>query len=398
VSAATQSRVRFPVPAAELERRWAETRAGMEAAGLDLLLVHGHVQGLGGYPRWFCDLPAADGYPVTVLFSREGPMTVVTHFFRGTDRRPDPADPVTYGIGRILGTASFLSAAYTARDDARALVRGLAGHEHSAIGLVGTAQIPYELMTHLREALPGARFSDGSDVVDRVKAVKSPWEQAAIGRTVAMQARAFEAALEAIAPGVAEWQVIEAARRVCLEHGSEGGVFLIGSGPPGQPALPNHPRTQNRTLAAGDRMMLLIEADGPGGYFAELGRTIVLGPAGEALGAEHELTIAAWRHCAAQLRPGASPAAVFADYNAFLRDHGRDEENRIHCHSQGYDLVERPLVRDDETMALAAGQVIALHPTYVHAGTFHWVCDNVIIGPEGAGEPLHGVDQRIFEV
>jgi hypothetical protein len=95
VSAATQSRVRFPVPAAELERRWAETRAGMEAAGLDLLLVHGHVQGLGGYPRWFCDLPAADGYPVTVLFPREGPMTVVTHFFRGTDRRPDPADPGT---------------------------------------------------------------------------------------------------------------------------------------------------------------------------------------------------------------------------------------------------------------------------------------------------------------
>ena len=394
----TASRVRFPVPAAELERRWAAVRAGMETAGLDLLLAHGHVQGQGGYPRWFCDLPAADGYPVTVLFGRDGPMTVVAHGPRGSDRRPDPADPGSYGVGRVLGTASFLSAAFTARDDARALVRGLAGHERSTIGLVGGAQLPSALVTHLHEQLPHARFSDGSDVVDPVKAVKSPWEQEAIGRTVAMQARALEAAVEAIAPGVPEWRVIAAARRVCLEHGSQGGVFLIGSGAPGEPALPNHPRTQNRRLRAGDRITLLIEADGPDGYFAELGRTITLGPAGDAVHAEHELTVAAWSHCAAQLRPGARPAAVFGDYNAFLRDHGRDEEQRIHGHGQGYDLVERPLVRNDETLPIAAGQLIALHPMYVHDGMVHWLCDNVIVAPEGPGAPLHGIPQAVIEV
>ncbi len=367
---------------------------------MDLLLIHGHVQGLGGYPRWFCDLHAADGYPVSVIFPREGSMTVVAHAPRGLDVRPDPEDPDSYGIGRLLGTSSFLSAVYTARDDARALLRGLTGHAHSTIGLIGGAQMPFALLTHLREELPDVRWLDASDVVDPVKADKSAWEQAAIGRTVTMQAQALEAALDAIAPGVAEWQVIEAARRVCLEHGSQGGVFLIASGPPGQPGFPpNHPRTQSRELCSGDRITLLVEADGPDGYFAEVGRTITLGPAGDAVHAEHELTLAAWRHCAAQLRPGASPAAVFADYNAFLRDHGRDEETRLHCHGQGYDLVERPLVREDETsMSLAAGQFIALHPMYVHAGTVYWLCDNVMIGPDGAGEPLHGVPQSVIEV
>jgi Xaa-Pro aminopeptidase len=398
VSEPASSRIRFPVPAAELERRWAATRAAMDRAGLELLLAHGHVQGLGGYPRWFCDLPAADGYPVSVVFPRVGAMTVVAHGPRGSDRATDPGDPETYGIGRMLGTASFLSAAPTARDDARALVRALAGHRGAAIGLLGLGQLPYELLTHLRQELPHASFSDAADVVDPIKAVKSPWEREAVGRTVAMQADAFAAAVDAIVPGVIEADVIAAARRVCLEHGSQGGVFLIGSGPPGEPALPRPPRTQGRRLAAGDRITLLIEADGPEGSFAELGRTLVLGPAGDALHAEHELTVAAWRHCAAQLVPGADPAAVFAGYNAFLRAHGRDEEQRIHGHGQGYDLVERPLVRDDETLPIAEGQLIALHPMYVHAGAAHFLCDNLWIGPDGPGEALHGVPQEIVEV
>jgi hypothetical protein len=71
---------------------------------------------------------------------------------------------------------------------------------------------------------------------------------------------------------------------------------------------------------------------------------------------------------------------------------------RVGMEAAGHDLVERPLIRDDETMPVAAGQLLALHPMYVHAGMFHWLCDNVMIGPQGSGPPLHGVQQRIFEV
>lgn len=390
------TRVRFPVALEELERRWAAVRAAMDEAGLDVLVAHNHVQGLGGYVRWLCDLAAADGYPVTVLFPREGSMTVIAHGPDGADRTL--ADPDLPGVGRVLSTWSFQSAAYTATYDATALVSALGTGFRGSVGLLGWAQIPFAFVEHVRAQLPSARLVNAADVIDPIKAVKSDWEQATIRRTVAMQVGAFEAALDAIAPGVAEWEVIAAAQGVARAHGSDAGVFMIGSGPAGEPALPNPPRSQGRRLAAGDRLTLLIEPNGPGGLYAELGRTIVIGGAPDALHEEHAFAVEAWQTCAEALRPGVSAAGVFAAYNAFMRVHGRPEEERIHCHGQGYDLVERPLVRSDETMTLAAGMVIALHPMYVREGTAYWVCDNVLLGPDGASEPLHGVPQQIFEI
>ena len=80
-----------------------------------------------------------------------------------------------------------------------------------------------------------------------------------------------------------------------------------------------------------------------------------------------------------------------------MREHGRPEERRIHCHGQGYDLVERPFVRFDETMTIEADMNFACHPTYVKDGMFVWICDNYLIGPEGPGQRLHAFPEVIVE-
>ena len=59
---------------------------------------------------------------------------------------------------------------------------------------------------------------------------------------------------------------------------------------------------------------------------------------------------------------------------------GRPEERRLHCHSQGYDMVERPLVRHDEPNAARSNMVVACHPTYATQRTYSWICDNFLIG------------------
>jgi len=64
------------------------------------------------------------------------------------------------------------------------------------------------------------------------------------------------------------------------------------------------------------------------------------------------------------LRPGASCADVWNGYNDFMAKNGRPKENRLYCHGQGYHLVERPLVRFDESMRLQARMNIATHPMY----------------------------------
>jgi Xaa-Pro aminopeptidase len=98
------------------------------------------------------------------------------------------------------------------------------------------------------------------------------------------------------------------------------------------------------------------------------------------------------------LQPGASCAEIFAEHNAFMQRHGMHKEPRLHCHGQGYDVVERPMVRHDEDMALGTSMNIGLHPTFSNARLFVTVCDNFLIGPDGKIENIHHTPRKIFEL
>jgi len=62
----------------EMERRWSETRKRMEEESIDILLMQNDNQWMGGYVRWFTDIPARDGYPITVIFPIDDEMTTIT--------------------------------------------------------------------------------------------------------------------------------------------------------------------------------------------------------------------------------------------------------------------------------------------------------------------------------
>ena len=48
--------------------------------------------------------------------------------------------------------------------------------------------------------------------------------------------------------------------------------------------------------------------------------------------------------------------------NDFLVKNGVPPETRLFAHGQGYDLVERPAIRDDEPMKLQPRMNITVHP------------------------------------
>jgi hypothetical protein len=68
---------RAPVSTAELERRWSAVRLAMRGQGLDAVVMQNSSDWVGGYVRWFTDLPATNGYPRTVVFYPDRPMTVI---------------------------------------------------------------------------------------------------------------------------------------------------------------------------------------------------------------------------------------------------------------------------------------------------------------------------------
>ena len=57
--------------AAELERRWKLVRARMEKEGVDVLVMQNNNDFMGGYVKYFTDVPATNGYPLTVVFPKD---------------------------------------------------------------------------------------------------------------------------------------------------------------------------------------------------------------------------------------------------------------------------------------------------------------------------------------
>jgi Xaa-Pro aminopeptidase len=235
-------------------------------------------------------------------------------------------------------------------------------------------------------------------MVDLIKAVKSEEEIALIRRMTAMQDAAMEAVFAAIKPGMRELEVAAVAEQFGHRFGSEQGLFMCASGPVGTAAVFGNRHLQNRMIREGDQFTLLIENSGPGGFYGEIGRTCVLGKASQEMKDEFEFVLEAQEFTRSLLTPGAACKDIWASYNQFMRSHGRPEENRLHCHGQGYDMVERPLVRADETMLLAKNMVLSAHPAYVTPTSYNWVCDNFLIGENGIAEKLHKFPQKILEL
>lgn len=392
-------RVNRPVPDRELERRWRLIRSAMEAAGIAVLVAQANNDFMGGYVRYLTDVPATNGYATTVVFPRDEPMTIVGQGpFGGDQHLHGDGDGLRRGVRRVLTSPSYASARYTATYDAELTAKALAPFAHARIGLLGMAAMSLAFGDSLRSALPDAVFAEASDIVDPIKAVKSSDELAFVRETAAAQDAAMRAAFDAIEPGMTELQVAAVAERAGHDHGSEQGLFLSFSAPAGSPGQIVNRHQQARKLRAGDQFSLLVENNGPGGYYCELGRTAVLGRATDEMQQQQAFVVEAQDFCIQLLRDGARPAEMWEAYNAFMRSHGRPEEKRVHFHGQGYDMVERPLIRFDENLAVAPGMYFALHPAFSTDRTYSWGCDNFLLRSDGAVDRLHTTPQRLFEI
>jgi Xaa-Pro aminopeptidase len=237
-----------------------------------------------------------------------------------------------------------------------------------------------------------------SELVDRIKVIKSPEEIELVKRCAIMQDGAMKAAFAAIKPGMRDTEVAAVAVHYSQDHGSENGIYLCASVPPGTAAKFGQRHVQNRTIKKGDAFALLVEDSGPGGMFTELGRSCVLGKVPQQMKDELEMVKESRKLTLDLLKPGTLCKDIWKEFNAFMRKNGRPEEARLYCHGQGYDLVERPLIRNDEPWTIEKDMNIVVHPTYGYGGYLNWLCDNYIIGGNGPGDRLHQFKEEVVEV
>ena len=194
-------------PAREYRDRLARTREAIAAAGMDALLVShpANVLWLSGY-QTFSVLSAetlivpAAGDPLLVVPAPEL-GTALLHTWLERAWGFDPACSAGATLSARLREAGLGTAAI--------------GVEKDASGLTP------QCLEELRDALPGARFEDASQLVVAQKALKSERELACHARAAAMTDAGMTAAMEAAVEGGSDNAVAAAAAQALLLAGSE---------------------------------------------------------------------------------------------------------------------------------------------------------------------------------
>jgi len=394
----TDTRYLNTVSPTELERRWALVRSHMRAAGLDALVVQNSSDWVGGHIRWFSNEPATNGYPSTLVFAAAGGMTRIEQGPFGNVRETRDEQRAATGITRVRTTPSYPSVGYTGTYDADLAIDELRLIGARRVGLVAPAAMYYSFGNRLIAALPGAEFEDATDMVDLLKARKSPEEQSLIRRVATMQDQVMRAVAAFIKPGLRDFEVAAYAQYVGQQLGSEQGIFLCSSAPPGRAASFQPRSRQGRRIERGDTFSLLVENNGAGGFYTELSRIFVLGKPSPALRAAHAEVLEAQRFALGLLVPGTPCREIFARHNAYLRERGLAEERRLSIHGMGYDMVERPLIRDDEDMLLAEDMVIVVHPGILNEAMFVHNTEVYLVTQDGPPECLHATPRELIEI
>jgi Xaa-Pro aminopeptidase len=178
-------------------------------------------------------------------------------------------------------------------------------------GLSGPLPPAYEMANRLRERFPSVAIADASPILRDLRQVKTPWEQAALRRSVEISNDAHKAGMKAARPGAYEYEVEAAIEHVYLKRGALGWSYpsIVASGPN---ATILHYSKSRRRLEPGD--LLLVDAACHYEYLTgDITRTYpVSGTYSEAQKAVYRIVLAAQEEAMKVARPGVKTRDVHA--------------------------------------------------------------------------------------
>jgi Xaa-Pro aminopeptidase len=215
----------------------------------------------------------------------------------------------------------------------------------------------------IMKAFPDAEIVDVTPIVDRMRSVKSSDEISKMKISASIADSAMEAALNAVKPGVTEFEIAAEAEYVMRKLGSERPAFgtFVASG---KRTLLAHPHASRRTIQPNDPVVIDLGATWEG-YASDLCRTTFAGKPSENQKAFLRVVLQAQEAAASVLRDGSVAGDVFnAAHDIFLKhDLGRFLPDDI-----GYGVGLRqseflPIIERNSTAILRENMVVALLQT-----------------------------------
>ncbi len=217
----------------------------------------------------------------------------------------------------------------------------------------------------LDAALDGfAETTDASDLIARLRLVKSAAELACVRRAAELADAALDAAIAETRAGADEGAILAAMHGAIFRGGGDypGNPFIIGSG---RDALLCRYKSGRRRLDARDQLTLEF-AGVYRQYHACLMRTLLVGEPGARQRALHAACVEALLACEAKLTPGTPMGEVFDAHAEVFDRHGLGAHRLNAC---GYSLgttyapswMDWPMFFHGNPVELAPGMVFFLH-------------------------------------
>jgi ectoine hydrolase len=245
------------------------------------------------------------------------------------------------------------------------------------------------------------RIVDSAELVNWVRVIKSPYEQDQLRRAGQICEQAMVVALDAIAVGVRQCDVVSRISEAQVAGTpDQGGDYpaIVPMLPTGASAgVPHLTWTDDRFLAG---EATTIELSGVcRRYHAPLARTVMLGSPPPRLTRVAGVVSDGMAAVLEMIKPGVAGAEVHATFNDLLNQHGLVKESRIgYSIGIGYppDWGERTVsLRGEEQTELAAGMAFHVIAGMWMDGWGYELSEPILVTDAGA-ERLTHVDQSLW--
>ena len=220
-------------------------------------------------------------------------------------------------------------------------------------------------------------LEDASDLVSRLRVVKSKAELAYVRRAAQLADLAYDEAHRLARPGTDEGDILAAMQGIIFANDGDypANEFIIGSG---QDALLCRYKSGRRKLSSPDQLTLEWAA-AYRHYHAAMMRTIPIGQATALHKKMHVVNLVAMEACMAALKPGRPIGEVFDAYARICDDAGM-QQHRLNA--TGYSLgttfapnwMDWPMFYHDNPVLAAESMVFFLHMILMDSDNNHAMC------------------------
>ncbi len=239
------------------------------------------------------------------------------------------------------------------------------------VGFVGTATIPYQVYTEFEKGFEGIEIVDITNDFETLRAYKSPWELEQIIKATEICDLAYDKMVEAIRPGVHEYEVAAAGEYICRLNGANSFAYscIVGSGERAKAVVPT---ATNKIMEDGELVMIGI-APRYNGYAGTFGDILPVG--GKYTQKQKDLINhlrETLRLTKAMLKPGMTGREIDVPGRKYYEKHGLDRY--IVCpfaHSIGLLEAEAPFFGPNGDFELAPGMAVMVDISFFNHPELH---------------------------